>query len=222
MEARRVNEQTRIPGPLLIALHLVPGLTYAGCFFVLSRMFTRSGLAGYLAALVAIPLCLVPVEIGVPLLWSAPVAGNGSLSAATGYRQRGTVVDYVVLPILLFLWWGIWSIVIAPISAYLESHLSGWLPAWATLQALITGLAHSSPAQRSIALGLGIVLSGFGIGYRGVLLPRLSSSQNGALGMAGSCRQLAPICCGSLLLSGECAGCLCRVSANFACGYGQK
>jgi membrane protease YdiL (CAAX protease family) len=179
MEAFKGNERIEISGLLLIALHLVPGLTFAGFFFVLSRMFIRCGLTGYLAVLVTIPLCLVPIEIGVPLLWSARVAGKRSLLAAIGYRQRGPVVDYVVLALLLFICWGVLSIVIAPISQYLETHLSGWLPSWATLEALITDLANSSPAQRPIALGLGIVLSGFvasvaeELYFRGFLLPKM-------------------------------------------------
>ena len=57
-----------ISGPVLIALHLVPGLLFAGFFFVLSRVFIQWGLTGYLALLITIPFCLVPIEIGVMVL----------------------------------------------------------------------------------------------------------------------------------------------------------
>jgi membrane protease YdiL (CAAX protease family) len=179
MKASEGKVQIRIPGPLLIALHLVPGLIFAGFFFVLSQMFIRCGLTGYLALLTTIPLCLAPVEIGVMLLWSARVTGRRSLSEAIGYRRPGTVVEYIVLPLLLFICWGVLSIAVNPISLYLETHLSVWLPPWATQESLINGLVSSPPIQRSITLGLAVLLSGFvapvveELYFRGFLLPRM-------------------------------------------------
>jgi membrane protease YdiL (CAAX protease family) len=180
MEAFEGNGQVKTSGPLLVALHLVPGLVFAGVFFVLSRMFIRWGLTGYLALLVTIPICLVPIEIGVMLFWSARFAGRGFLLEAVGYRQRGTVVDYIVLPLLLFICWIVLSIVIAPISLYFEDHLSSWLPVWTTQESLVNGLVSSSSTQRSITLGLAVVLSGFvapvveELYFRGFLLPRMA------------------------------------------------
>lgn len=179
METFERNGQNRIPDPLLIALHLVPGLIIAGFFFVLSRMFIQLGLSGYLALLITIPACLVPMEIGVMLFWNARFTGRWSFSQAVAYRQPGTAVDYIVLPLLLFVCWGVLSIAIVPISQYLDAHLTFWLPVWTTQVALITSLASSSPAQRSIALGLAVLLSGFvapvveELYFRGFLLPRM-------------------------------------------------
>jgi membrane protease YdiL (CAAX protease family) len=157
----------------------MPGMMFAGCFFVLSRMFIRSGLTGYLALLVTIPICLVPVEIGVILLWGMRVTERRSLSATIGYRQQGTIVDYVVFPLLLFICWGVLSIVVAPVSMYLDTHLSVWLPSWAGQAALIGDLLRSSPTQRSITLALAAMLSGLvapvveEMYFRGFLLPRM-------------------------------------------------
>jgi len=179
MKAIEGKGQIKISGPLLIALHLVPGLIFAGFFFVLSRMFIRCGLTGYLALLITIPLCLVPMEIGVMLLWSARFSGRRPLLETIGYRQRGTVVEYIVLPLLLFICWGVLSIAVNPISLYLETHLSGWLPPWATQESLINGLVSSPPTQRSITLGLAVLLSGFvapvveELYFRGFLLSRM-------------------------------------------------
>jgi len=179
MKACEGKGQIRISGPLLIALHLVPGLMFAGFYFVLSRMFIRCGLTGYLALLITIPVCLVPIEIGVMLLWSARFAGRRSLLETIGYRQSGTVVEYILLPLLLFICCGVLSIAVNPISLYLETHLSVWLPKWATQEALISGLASSPPTQRLITLGLAVLLSGFvapvveELYFRGFLLPRM-------------------------------------------------
>jgi len=179
MKAFEGTGQNKISGPVLIALHLVPGLIFAGFFFALSRMFIRCGLTGYLALLITIPLCLVPMEIGVMLLWSARFAGRRPLLETIGYRRRGTVVEYIVLPLLLFICWSVLSIAVNPISLYLETHLSVWLPPWATQESLINGLVSSPPTQRSITLGLAVLLSGFvapvveELYFRGFLLPRM-------------------------------------------------
>jgi membrane protease YdiL (CAAX protease family) len=70
-------------------------------------------------------------------------------------------------------------LVVRLINQYLAAHLTFWLPVWATQEALITGLASSSPTQRSIFFGLAVPLSGFVAPFveelynRGFLLPRM-------------------------------------------------
>lgn len=87
MTALGENEQNKLSEPLLILLHLVPGVIIAVFFFVLSRIFIQHGLTGYLALLMAIPFCLVPIEFGVLLFWSMRLTRKRSLSAVIGYRQ---------------------------------------------------------------------------------------------------------------------------------------
>ena len=114
MIALEKNGHSKLPGPLLIVLHLVPGIIFAVFFFVLSWVLIRRGLTAYLALLITIPACLVPMEIGVMLLWSVRFTGTRSLSEAIRYRHKGTVVEYVVLPLLLFLCCGVLSIAVSP------------------------------------------------------------------------------------------------------------
>ena len=173
------NEHGKLPGPLLIVLHLVPGIVFAVFFYALSWLLVRSGLTAYLALLIAIPACLAPIEIGVMLLWSVRATGTRSLSEAIKYRRKGTAVEYVVWPLLLFLCCGVASIVFSPITQYVETHLSTLLPAWATQQALITGVSSCPPVQRYITFLLAVLLSCFvaplveELYFRGFLLPRM-------------------------------------------------
>ena len=173
------NGQGKLSGSLLIVLHLLPGLIFGGFFLLLSSVFINHGLTGYLALLVSIPVCLAPIELGIMLFWSARFTGSRSLTQAIAYRRKGTAVEYIGLPLFLFICWGVLSIAINPISQYLAAHLTFWLPVWATQEALIADLVSSSPAQRSIALGLGVLLSGFvapvveELYFRGFLLPRM-------------------------------------------------
>lgn len=179
MTAPGKNEQKKLSGPVLILLHLLPGIILAVFFFVLSRVFIQRGLTGYLALLLTIPLCLVPIEVGVILFWSVRYSGTRSLLDAIGYRQKGTVIEYVLFPLLLFLCGGVLSIVISPFSQYLEAHLSAFLPAWINQEALLNALIGIPPTQRSITLLLAILLSGFiapiveELYFRGFLLPRM-------------------------------------------------
>ena len=173
------NGQGKISGPMLIVFHLLPGLIFGGFFLLLSSVFIKLGLTGYLALLISIPVCLVPIELGIMLFWSARFTESKSLSQAIAYRSKGTVAEYIGLPLILFLGALLLSITVRPISQYLAAHLTFWLPVWATQEALIVDLASSSLAQRSIALGLGVLLSGFvapaveELYFRGFLLPRM-------------------------------------------------
>jgi membrane protease YdiL (CAAX protease family) len=179
MQALIKTDQKKISVPLLIALHLLPGVLFGGVFFALSWMFIHWGLTGYLALLVAIPIILAPIETGIMLLWSKRETGKRSLSAVIDYHHRGSAIDYILIPFLLFICWGILSILISPISLYLEAHLPAWLPAWATQEALVNGILSSSPPQRSITFGLAVLFSGLiapvveELYFRGFLLPRM-------------------------------------------------
>jgi membrane protease YdiL (CAAX protease family) len=172
------NEQTRISGLLLIGLHLLPGLIFAGFFFVLSHAFIQHGCTGYLALLISIPICLAPIELGVMLFWSSRFRGKAVMEAVV-YRRRGTAAETMLLPPLLFICWGVLSIPMSPIYQYVETHLAIFLPSWTTQEALIRGLIGVSQIQRSITLGIGVILSGFvapiieELYFRGFLLPRM-------------------------------------------------
>jgi membrane protease YdiL (CAAX protease family) len=115
------------------------------------------------------------------LFWSARFTGSRSLSQAIAYRRKGTVIEYIAWPLFLFLIGLLVLLAVSPVSQYFAAHLRFWLPVWATQEALVTGLASSSPALRSVALGLGVLLSGFlapvveELYNRGFLLPRMES-----------------------------------------------
>lgn len=173
------NGARAISPPWMVALHLAPGLAFGGLFFVLSRWFLQHGLTGYLALLVTIPVCLVPIEIGVMLLWGSRYPRRRSLADAIEYRHRGSATDYVLWPALILLWLGVSSLLLAPATRYVGTHLSGWLPPWTTQDAILAGVAGLGSLERAITLGAAVVLSGFvapiveEMYFRGFLLPRM-------------------------------------------------
>lgn len=179
MTAPGRNRQTRASGLLLILLHLLPGLIFAGFFFVLSHAFIQRGYTGYLALLISVPVCLAPIELGVMLFWSRRFAGRRGLMEAVVYRRQGTAAEYLAFPLLLFVCWGVLTIPMSPVYQYVETHLAVYLPSWTTQEALVRGLSGVSPTQRWITLGLAVILSGFlapvveELYFRGFLLPRM-------------------------------------------------
>jgi CAAX protease family protein len=177
-----LTDNRRISGLVLVALHLVPGIGFAVFFFVLSRVFISLGFTAYLALIVAIPVFLVPVEMGVMMWWSRRRLGSRSLRDVIIYRDTGHTADYVLFPIVLLLWLAIASFAVSPISRFLGSVASSWFPEWTSQAALMEGLRGCSPGQRAFTIILAALFSGIAapvveeLYFRGFLLPRMERS----------------------------------------------
>lgn len=143
-------------------------------------MFVEHGFTAYLAELISIPACLMPVLLGVVFAWSRRCGETRSFVATFAYRERGVLGDYVFLPLVLFACWAVSSLLVVPLTEVLESRFFGWFPERLGTQALINGLAASSPGQRHLTFVLAIVFSGTlapimeEAYFRGFLLPRMS------------------------------------------------
>ena len=163
----------------ILGLHLVPGAVFSILLIFLSRVFVRHGLTAYLAELLLIPACLAPMLVGIMIVSGWRRESGLSLRTVITYRARGTISDYVVWPILIFLFWAIASLAVTPLSNRLEAWYLTWFPARLGTEALVTGVASCSPAQRHVSLVLSILLSGLlaplveEAYFRGYLLPRM-------------------------------------------------
>jgi membrane protease YdiL (CAAX protease family) len=168
-----------LPASHIVALHLAPGAVFSVFLWLLAGLFTQHGLTGYLAELIAIPICLAPLLAGIMRFWSRRAGEAGSVTGALTYRERGTIRDYVVWPILLYAFWGLCSLLILPLVGRLETWGFGWFPSQLRTATLLHGVALSAPAQRHVTFVLAILLSG-GLAplveeayFRGFLLPRM-------------------------------------------------
>lgn len=172
----------RLPGLTpagILGLHLVPGVVFSVLLVLLSRVFSQRGLTGYLAELILIPTCLMPMLVGIMLV-SARRSGSGfSLRGVIGYRAPGTIADYVLSPIVLFGCWALASLAILPLVGRLEAWCLTWFPPQLGSHVLVGGVTSSPPGQRSVTLVLAILLSGLLVPlveeayFRGFLLPRM-------------------------------------------------
>lgn len=169
-------------GPLpIIMLHLVPGIVIALVFFALAKALTARGSTAYLALILAIPLCLVPMELGIMAAWSRRATGRCSIRASLGYRGGGGVTEWVLLPLALFFVFVVLGLGTSALSRWLEDVLGPGAPAWLSTEQLVRGIMSVSPLQRTVTFALAAVLSGLVAPvveeayFRGFLLPRMGS-----------------------------------------------
>jgi membrane protease YdiL (CAAX protease family) len=173
------QQPPRLTPVAILGYHLVPGTVFSGLLMLLSRVFIQHGLTAYLAELLLIPTCLMPMLVGTMLLSAKRLGPRLSLRRVIAYNAPGTISDYVTWPILLFLCWALASLAVVPLGARLEAWYLTWFPRQLGTQALVTGVTATSPGQRHMTLVLAILLSGLMAPvveeayFRGFLLPRM-------------------------------------------------
>ena len=164
----------------LILLHLAPGVVFSTFLFIFSGVLIHHGLTAYLAEIILVPACLLPILLGVIFLWSRRSGETGSLMRVITYREKGTVSDYVLWPILLYACWGVCSLILFALVGDLETRFFGWFPSRLRTEAMISAVAASSPVQRQVTFVLAFLFSGLlaplieEAYFRGFLLPRMN------------------------------------------------
>ena len=112
-----------------IALHLLPGAVMT-VFIVLAAPLVRSwGFPTAFALFLAIPLVIVPLELGYLLYQAKRTTGRWSLAGAVSYRRKLPVRQYVLLGGGLAAWWIV--VLIAMLSLFdtwIAQTFFWWLP----------------------------------------------------------------------------------------------
>ena len=169
---------TQLTWPWLVVLHLMPGVAFWGVFQILARIAAAQGGTVYLALILAIPLGLVPLELGIMLHWSKKTTGRVSLRSVTENRGRRGVSDNLVIPVLLFLLLIVLSVGTGPLSVWLEGRFTG-ISEGLKSGILLEQFSAASPTQRTVTFTLAALFSGFAAPiveeayFRGFLLPRM-------------------------------------------------
>jgi len=170
----------------ILALHLVPGIVFALVFSALAKALTARGSTAYLALILTIPICLVPMELGIMAAWSRRATGRYSVRDALGYRGGGGVAEWILMPIALFFVFVVLSLGTGMLSKWLEGILGPSTPAWLSTEQLVRGIMSVSSAQRTLTFILAAVLSGVVAPaveeayFRGFLLPKMGSLKGAA------------------------------------------
>ncbi len=160
-----------------VVLHLLPGALIT-LFFALTAPVARSlGFPSLLAILLAIPVVLIPFELGYLLHEGRRRNGRLSLEGVVLYREPIPFWQFILLAVGLFLWSGVAFGLIGLLDPTLVDALFRWLPDWFFLD------EELSAYGRPVMLGtwaLGLVANGLAapvveeLYFRGYLLPRIS------------------------------------------------
>jgi hypothetical protein len=163
-----------------IGLHFLPGLLTMVGYVVLVQWTIAAGLPPLMGLLLATLLVMIPFELGY--LWYRAKRRNGSLSMEGIVQNREPLPgpQYVIWPLLLFLWGFVSSALASPIDRAMREHWFSWLPSWFFVSS-VEQFAGYSHAVLVTMFGLGIIVVGFAgpiveeLYFRGHLLPRLAS-----------------------------------------------
>jgi CAAX protease family protein len=163
--------------PVLLALHLVPGILMTAGYVLFAPLAANVGLPPIAALLAAIVLILVPIELGI--LASAARAEGASLAALIPFRSpiAGRTWAWLVPALILlgFLGFGLHQ----AIEPALISALFGWLPEWYVSPIVLGQVGNYSVTAWIVTLVAYLAINGL-IGpiveelyFRGYLLPRM-------------------------------------------------
>lgn len=115
----------------LILLHLLPGLATALVAVIIGWLARPLDWPGLMSLLVAIPLTLVPMELGY-LLWQGRQRnGRWSLRGVIGYEAKLPLKDYAIWVPLTFVAALVLFVLFGATDAWLYQTAFAWWPHWA-------------------------------------------------------------------------------------------
>lgn len=169
-----VYEQHSIPQSILY--HLLPGAFILLVFGVLTQVLGQYNLPSSLLFIGALPLGLIPAELGLMYYLGWKRNGRLSLDGIVLYRESIKTKHYFWLVPVIFV---ITIVLFVVVSSFSEPiyRMFDWLPAWMSLETDLTAYSKNTLlfTQILLIIGAGIfapIVEEFY--FRGFLLPRLS------------------------------------------------
>jgi membrane protease YdiL (CAAX protease family) len=178
-EGRSAGNKKKLHWFPLIALHLFPGLLITAAYYSLANSLTQRNIPAYVALMLTILLCLIPVLLGIMWLSRHQSRFKHLLAPEKSYRYSGTLLEHTLLPFALCLLFMALAWITSPLTSLLKTHLASWVPAHAGNESLLEGMRSCPLYMRRIAIWMGILFSGIAapvveeIYFRGFLLPRM-------------------------------------------------
>jgi membrane protease YdiL (CAAX protease family) len=161
--------------PQSVALHLLPGILIGAVVFTIRGLVVRAGYPTLMALLLAIPIALIPFELGVLFLMGRRSNGRFSLDGIVYYRDPIPVWQYFVIgPLVAILMFAV-LVLLQPLDAFLYNSFFSWIPT------LDSGMGGDFSRATLLATYMPAIVFGAILGpiteelyFRGFLLPRMS------------------------------------------------
>lgn len=180
INARTRTADQHLPLFALIVLHLLPGAIGALVYIVLAPLMGNLGYPTLAALYVPMILAVIALELGFLLYQARKQNGTFSLKGIVLFREPVPVWQYLVIPLLLFVWGIIATALAGLVDNLVLQNVFGWLPNWYALRDVAQLPQLYSSATLTTLFVLALVLNGL-VGpiveelyFRGYLLPRLA------------------------------------------------
>lgn len=174
-DARPTPEQWSIPW--LIVMHLLPGLLIAGTFAVISWYTRGLHVSALLTMSIAIPLALLPAELGYLLYQGKRLHGRFTLRGVIAYNRTLPGREYAIWIPITLLATIVLFVLLGPIDSVVMTQFFAWWPHW--MNPDFGSFAALSPRALWITVAL-LMIFGNWVGplveelyFRGYLLPRM-------------------------------------------------
>lgn len=161
-----------------VVLHLLPGVVIAVFYVLFTPLAITWGFPPLFSLLVAVPLVLVPLELGYLLYQARRSTGTFALAGVVGYREKLSRPKFTLLALGLFVWsTGVFFVFSGFESRIIE--LFSWLPDWFTDPVPVEQIAGSSTGVLVVLFVFGFAFNGLAgpiieeLYFRGHLLPRI-------------------------------------------------
>ncbi|AEV28129.1 CAAX amino terminal protease family [Sphaerochaeta pleomorpha str. Grapes] len=157
-----------------LVLHLLPGMLIGMFYFAFYARFAKHGYPSIMALAVAVPVVLVPVELGYLLVQGYKKNKKLSLKQVISYLQPIKTWEYFVWIPILFGIIGIIFTQMKPVDQFMQSHVFSWMP---TMQSGLEG-GYAKPILIRTYLMVIVFVVCIGpiveeLYFRGYLLPRM-------------------------------------------------
>jgi CAAX protease family protein len=158
-----------------VCLHLLPGVVTGAVFFALRPVIVTAGYPPHLALVLAVPLALLPVTLGLLLYLGHRQNGRFSLEGVVLYRERMPLQNYFAyVPAVFVAGLTVFAIGAMLVDEPLRTALFGWMPSldWGLGASYSRGVLVVTFALAALFVLL-LESTVEEIYFRGFLLPRM-------------------------------------------------
>ncbi|MCB8928593.1 MAG: CPBP family intramembrane metalloprotease [Ardenticatenaceae bacterium] len=165
----------KMPLSKLIFLHLFPGFTIALVFVLLATFMKSAEVPALFWLVVAIPIGLIPTELGYLLYVGKQQNGRFSLKGILGYQNPLSWKQYLWMVPATFISMLVLFTIAGVADPFIYETMFGWLPSWLNVELL--DVAFFTKPLPLIITYLSVNMMAPAIEelyFRGYLLPRIS------------------------------------------------
>ena len=161
-----------------IVLSIFPGLLILAFYILIGRYADQFGIPAVLVLFVAVPVILVPFELGILIYQGRKINNRISLNNVVLYREKVPISQFIIFIIILITWSGIVFGLSSRIDALFVNNFFYWVPKWFFINGFLQNISQYSRTVLLVTWIVGLVFNGV-IGpiveelyFRGYLLPR--------------------------------------------------